>query len=121
MLATTTHDTKRAEDARLRVGMLSEMPERWRDAVAAPRRVWPRATVARTRRHARPNTSSIRRSSAAHPLDADRAWAYMLKAAREAKLETNWIEPNQQYEAELEHFVRGMLADPDVAGGDRRR
>ena len=33
LLATTTHDTKRAEDARLRVGLLSEMPERWRDAV----------------------------------------------------------------------------------------
>ena len=39
----------------------------------------------------------------------------MLKAAREAKLDTNWIEPNQHYEADLEWFVRGMLADPDVA------
>ncbi len=51
---------------------------------------------------------------AAHPLDAERACAYMLKAAREAKLETNWIEPDHQYEAGLEDFVRGMLADPDL-------
>ena len=39
----------------------------------------------------------------------------MLKAAREAKADTNWIEPDQQYEADLQWFVRGMLADPDVA------
>ena len=35
----------------------------------------------------------------AHPLDADRAWAYMLKAAREAKVETSWLEPNERYES----------------------
>ena len=51
---------------------------------------------------------------AAHPIDADRAWAYMLKAAREAKADTSWIEPNQAYEADLEQFVRGMIADPNV-------
>jgi (1->4)-alpha-D-glucan 1-alpha-D-glucosylmutase len=39
----------------------------------------------------------------------------MLKATREAKADTSWIEPNQQYEADLAWFIRGMLADPDVA------
>ena len=113
MLATTTHDTKRAEDARLRVGMLSEMPDRWRETVA-------RLDAIAARHRGVPSPS--RRAEylfyqtlvAAHPLDAERACAYMLKAAREAKLETNWIEPDQQYEAGLEDFVRGMLADPDV-------
>jgi (1->4)-alpha-D-glucan 1-alpha-D-glucosylmutase len=113
LLATTTHDTKRAEDARLRVGMLSEMPDRWRETVA-------RLDAVASRHRGVPSPS--RRAEylfyqtlvAAHPLDAERACAYMLKAARESKLETNWIEPDQQYEAELEDFVRGMLADADV-------
>jgi len=113
LLATTTHDSKRAEDARLRVGMLSEMPDRWRETIA-------RLDVIAAR-HRRVRSPSRRAEYlfyqtlvAAHPLDAERAWAYMLKASRESKLETSWIEPDQQYEADLEAFVRGMLADPDV-------
>lgn len=51
---------------------------------------------------------------AAHPISADRAWAYMLKASREAKEATSWIEPNQAYEGDLERFVRGMVDDPAV-------
>jgi (1->4)-alpha-D-glucan 1-alpha-D-glucosylmutase len=114
LLATTTHDTKRAEDARLRVGLLSEMPERWRDAVERLDR------LAARHRGAHPPSRAAeyllyQTLVAAHPLDTDRAWAYMLKAAREAKADTNWIEPDQQYEADLQWFVRGMLADPDVA------
>jgi (1->4)-alpha-D-glucan 1-alpha-D-glucosylmutase len=114
LLATTTHDTKRAEDARLRVGLLSEMPERWVEAVERL------DLLAARHRGAHPPSRAAeyllyQTLVAAHPIDADRAWAYMLKAAREAKADTNWIEPNQQYEADLQWFVRGMLADPDVA------
>ncbi len=50
----------------------------------------------------------------AHPLAADRAWAYMLKAAREAKVETSWSEPNERYEAALADFVRAMIDDAEV-------
>ncbi len=113
LLATTTHDTKRAEDARLRVGMLSEIPDRWRetverlDAIA----VRHRGVLSPSRRAEYLFYQTL---VAAHPLDAERAWAYMLKAARESKLETTWIQPDQQYESGLEDFVRGMLADPDV-------
>ncbi len=115
LLATTTHDTKRAEDARLRVGLLSEVPERWREAVE-------RLDILADRHRGahRPSRAAeylfYQTLVAAHPIDADRAWAYMLKAAREAKMDTNWIEPNQQYEADLQWFVRGMLADSEVAG-----
>jgi (1->4)-alpha-D-glucan 1-alpha-D-glucosylmutase len=113
LLATTTHDTKRAEDARLRVGMLSEIPDRWRetverlDAIA----VRHRGVLSPSRRAEYLFYQTL---VAAHPLDAERAWAYMLKAARESKLETTWIQPDQQYESGLEDFVRGMLADADV-------
>jgi (1->4)-alpha-D-glucan 1-alpha-D-glucosylmutase len=113
LLATTTHDTKRSEDARLRVALLAEMPEAWCAAVArlheiAKRRLGDRA----------PSRGAeyllYQTLVAAHPIDADRACAYMLKASREAKAETSWLEPDAAYEAELERFVRAMLADADV-------
>jgi (1->4)-alpha-D-glucan 1-alpha-D-glucosylmutase len=113
LLATTTHDTKRAEDARLRIGLLSEMPQRWRSVVARL------DVVAARHRGVHPPSREAeylfyQTMVGAHPLDADRAWAYMLKAAREAKIETNWLEPNLQYEADLERFVRAMAADTEV-------
>jgi (1->4)-alpha-D-glucan 1-alpha-D-glucosylmutase len=48
----------------------------------------------------------------AWPIDAGRAWAYMEKAAREAKRETSWTRPNPAYEDALRRFVEGTLADP---------
>jgi len=113
LLATTTHDTKRSEDARLRVGLLSEMPQQWRHTVERLDHL-----AARHRGVHSPSRTAkylfYQTLVAAHPIDADRAWAYMLKAGREAKLDTSWVEPNGQYEANLERFVRGMIADPDV-------
>lgn len=113
LLATTTHDTKRAEDARLRIGLLSEMPQRWGDAVTRLD-----AMAARHRGANPPSREAeylfYQTLVAAHPIDADRAAAYMLKAVREAKTETNWLEPNHEYEADLDAFVRGMVSDRDV-------
>ena len=113
LLATTTHDTKRAEDARLRVGLLTEIPERWREALVRL------DGIAARHRGAHPPSRRgeyllFQSLVAAHPIDADRAWAYMLKASREAKDETSWIDPDQEYESGLESFVRGMVADPDA-------
>ncbi|HYL71811.1 MAG TPA: malto-oligosyltrehalose synthase, partial [Candidatus Dormibacteraeota bacterium] len=50
----------------------------------------------------------------AHPLNADRASAYMLKAAREAKQDTSWLDPAEAYEAALDAFVRGVVEDSDI-------
>ena len=114
-LATTTHDSKRAEDARLRVALLAEMPERWSAAVGRLHAV--------AERHCGDEAPSphaeylfYQTLVAAHPIDAERAWAYMPKAVREAKEETSWLEPDAAYEAALERFVRQMVADPEVAG-----
>jgi (1->4)-alpha-D-glucan 1-alpha-D-glucosylmutase len=113
LLATTTHDTKRAEDARLRVALLVEMPERWRacvgrlDELAARHRGTPPASR-------QTEYLFYQTLVAAHPIGADRAWAYMLKAVRDAKRETNWIGPDQAYEENLERYVRAMISDPDV-------
>jgi (1->4)-alpha-D-glucan 1-alpha-D-glucosylmutase len=113
LLATTTHDSKRAEDARLRVTLLAEMPERWRAAVAHLHALAQSHFADRA-----PSRGAeyllYQTLVAAHPIDADRLWTYMLKASREAKQETSWLDPDPRYEADLERFVREMVVDPDV-------
>jgi (1->4)-alpha-D-glucan 1-alpha-D-glucosylmutase len=113
LLTTTTHDTKRAEDARLRVALLAEMPETWSAAVA---RLHALAKPRLGGRAPTPQAEYLLYQTlvAAHPVDAARLCAYMLKASREAKQETGWLEPDAKYEAELERFVREMAADPEV-------
>jgi (1->4)-alpha-D-glucan 1-alpha-D-glucosylmutase len=97
----------------VRVALLAEMPEQWGATVARLD-----VLAARHRGPRRPSRQAeylfYQTLVAAHPLGADRAWEYMLKASREAKRETNWLDPDQQYETHLERFVRGMVADPDV-------
>jgi (1->4)-alpha-D-glucan 1-alpha-D-glucosylmutase len=113
LLATTTHDTKRSEDARLRIAMLSEIPSRWGEALMVLHGI--------AARHCGEHLPSrpaeylfYQTLIGAFPVSADRAWAYMLKASREAKVETSWIDPNERYEAALEDFVRTMIDDPEV-------
>ncbi len=120
----TTHDTKRGEDVRARINVLSEIPESWR---------------ARVRRWSEMN-ASIRPIVDDEPVpDANdeyllyqtlvgtlpfdlceegalddyrlRIQEYMSKATREAKVHTSWINPNEEFDAGLREFV-GRLLDP---------
>ncbi|MDP9068923.1 MAG: malto-oligosyltrehalose synthase [Actinomycetota bacterium] len=110
MLATSTHDTKRSEDVRARLALLSEIPERWGEAVARwsemnephRREGWPDRNV---------EYLLYQTLVGAWPLDAGRATAYMEKAAKEAKVHTSWIDPDPAYDAALRGFVEGALAD----------
>jgi (1->4)-alpha-D-glucan 1-alpha-D-glucosylmutase len=110
MLALSTHDTKRSADVRARLALLSQDPAWWTDAAA------------RLRRAAEPHRTDRMPSEAdaylflqtvigAWPIDADRAAGYLAKAAKEAKLRTTWTDPHPAYDAALEAFVRGTLAD----------
>jgi (1->4)-alpha-D-glucan 1-alpha-D-glucosylmutase len=112
MLATSTHDTKRSEDVRVRIALLSEVPTRWREAVTR----WS-ALNERHRRGGFPdrNTEYLLYQTlvGAHPLPLDRALAYVEKTAREAKQHTSWLDPNAAYEDALAHFVTAILADPE--------
>ncbi len=113
LLATATHDTKRGEDAQLRLLLLAEIPQEWSALVERLR------AIAERHRHGRapsPKAEYLLYQTfvAASPIDADRMWAYMRKASREGKEDTNWLEPDEAYEADLERFVRDMLVDPDV-------
>src|SRR5713101_3292098 len=118
MTATATHDTKRGEDARARLMALAEIPGEWASAVAR----WKILNA--------PNlvtASEMRAPSAAFEymlyqvlLGAwpsgqrdgpflERMQAYALKAAREGKQETSWLNPNEAYEAGLKTFIARIL------------
>lgn len=113
LLTTATHDTKRGEDARVRIAMLSEMPAAWEEAVLR----WS-GMAQRYRSDAAPSRTAeyllYQTLVGAHPLNADRASAYMLKAAREPKQETSWLDPDATYEAALDAFVRGVVEDSEI-------
>jgi (1->4)-alpha-D-glucan 1-alpha-D-glucosylmutase len=110
MLASSTHDTKRSEDVRARLHLLSEIPERWRAAVER----WTELNE-RYRSGGFPdrNTEYLLYQTlvGAWPIETDRVVAYMEKASREAKVHTSWTQPNADYETALREFVKAILND----------
>ncbi|HEY5911020.1 MAG TPA: malto-oligosyltrehalose synthase [Verrucomicrobiae bacterium] len=110
MLATSTHDTKRSEDVRMRLCLLSEIPADWRTAVLR----WS-ATNEKHRRFDWPDRNFeyffYQTLVGAWPLPPERAVPVMEKAAREAKQHTSWSRPNPDYEAAVRDFVLGTLGD----------
>jgi len=116
MLTTSTHDTKRSEDVRARLALLSEIPDRWAAAVLG----WSALNARhRTREGPDRNTEYLLYQTlvGAHPISLDRLQAYLEKAAREAKAHTSWTAIDEGYEAALRQFVERTLADPQFAAG----
>lgn len=126
MLATATHDTKRGEDARLRIAAISEIPDQWRKAVA----MWMRINNRHRTRVDGPwapdrndeylfyqslvgawpaELAGAPIPAAAPPEFVDRMAAYMAKAVREAKVHTSWIHQDAAYEEAVDRFVRRTL------------
>ncbi|HSA90714.1 MAG TPA: malto-oligosyltrehalose synthase [Burkholderiales bacterium] len=121
MLASSTHDTKRSEDARARLAVLSELASLWRMTLARWR-VMNRSALAPSpgdEYHFYQALIAVWPGAATSEL-AGRLKGYMLKAAREAKEHTSWINPDAEYEAALERFVVRSLENKvflkDVAG-----
>lgn len=125
LLATSTHDSKRSEDVRARINVLSEIPDEWDMQV----RRWKRLNhmrKTRTGSDVYPTSNDefllYQTLLGTWPLEemdesgrADycaRIESYMLKAAREAKTNTSWINPNEEYERALSEFVRALLTPP---------
>jgi (1->4)-alpha-D-glucan 1-alpha-D-glucosylmutase len=127
MLATSTHDTKRGEDVRARLAVLSEMPEEWRhqiniwshilrarigdlEGTAPPDRndeysfyqlllgAWPAELTGVTR----PDSDSVSAFT-------ERLEGAMTKSLREAKIHSTWAAPNTSYEGAVISFVRVAL------------
>jgi len=122
MLATSTHDTKRSEDVRARINVLSEMTTTWRKWLAR----WSRMNRARKREidglpAPGPNQEYLLYQTLLgtwplEPMDEsalaeyrERIEAYMLKASREAKTRTSWSDVSAGYEEALVQFIRALL------------
>ena len=117
--ATSTHDTKRSEDVRARVNVLSEIPEEWESHLTRWRR-WnePKKELVNGLPVPEPNTEILLYQTllGAWPLYEEevpafkqRLKAYMVKAVREAKVFTNWLSPNSDYEGALATFLESIL------------
>jgi (1->4)-alpha-D-glucan 1-alpha-D-glucosylmutase len=112
MLTTSTHDNKRSEDVRSRISVISEIPDRWSEALHAWSQLTAPAWKNRTPdRHA--EYLLYQTLIGAWPITQDRTWAYMLKACREAKIRTSWHEPNTGYEENIRGFVDGVYQTPE--------
>jgi (1->4)-alpha-D-glucan 1-alpha-D-glucosylmutase len=117
MTATTTHDTKRSEDVRTRIAVLSELPDEWEaritrwlerahgyDAVPSPNDLY---LLFQTLVGAWPFAGE-------DPTLRERVTAYMTKAIREAKIETSWTRPDARYEAAVTSVVAHIFEDREL-------
>ena len=120
MTATATHDTKRGEDARARIMALSEIHGEWTSAVARWKVLNAPHLVIDGEMRAPSATFEYMLYQALlgawQPDDAaflERMQAYALKAAREGKEETSWLNPHEAYEAGLKTFIARILDRSD--------
>lgn len=125
MLATSTHDTKRSEDVRARIAVLSELPDQWKRHLARWSRLnrSKRVQVSDTTAPDRDDEYLIYQTllglwqpGAPMSVQVGRLQAYIVKAAREAKRATSWLNPDSEYESALGTFVASLLdtARPNV-------
>jgi len=126
MLSTSTHDTKRSADMRARIHVISEIPDRWRAAVNQ----WAEGNRAKKRRIGNSPAPDKNDEYALYqtllgcwpaqgvrdPELGRRLEAFVIKAAREAKARTQWINVNRAYESALIDFVRNLLSDTSAGG-----
>lgn len=122
MVTSSTHDSKRSEDMRARIDVLSEVPAAWRLAL----RRWSRLSRRKKRLHG--NALAPTRNDeyllyqtllGIWPLQTpddemagavrERVEAYMIKAVREAKTNSSWINPDEEYEQALREFIGALL------------
>ena len=126
--ATSTHDTKRSEDVRVRIAAVSEVPREWRGLLAR----WARQNrrflsdlegepgpdrndellLYQTLVGTYPD-AALEPGTAAFQEYAGRVKAYMQKAVREAKVHTSWTNVHAAYEEAVSRFVDGVLTSPD--------
>jgi (1->4)-alpha-D-glucan 1-alpha-D-glucosylmutase len=110
MLASSTHDTKKSEDVRARMNLLSEIPGEWRETVLR----WSKMNE-RHRRNNFPDRNMeylfYQTLVGAWPISLERILAFMEKASCEAKQHTDWNSRNSEYDLALKNFVMATLAD----------
>ncbi|CAN5615253.1 malto-oligosyltrehalose synthase [soil metagenome] len=125
VLSTSTHDTKRSEDVRARMAVISEMPEQWRRSLGRWRsqnRRWKgkfeeseapdgneEYLLYQTLLGSWPLQPFRELSDEARADYRARIQEYMAKAMKEAKLNTSWVQPNEQWDAAVATFIAKIL------------
>ena len=125
LLATSTHDTKRSEDVRARMVAISEIPELWRRSLqrwGTANHRWKRMVNDLEAPDANEEyllyqtllgTWPMQANGEPEPMPApdyiERIQAYMAKALKEAKINTSWIQPNEEWDAAMHDFVARIL------------
>src|SRR5581483_5611017 len=112
LLATQTHDAKRSADVRARIGALASVADEWASHVGR----WLERSEG-LRSDGAPDDVEryflFQTLVGAWPLSTERVEAYMCKSLREAKRNTNWVTPNEEWEAAVGRFCRGLCADQE--------
>jgi (1->4)-alpha-D-glucan 1-alpha-D-glucosylmutase len=112
--ATATHDTKRGEDARARLNVLTEIPDKWARRLErwsqwnAEHKVAVAGALAPT---ASEEVLIYQTLLASWPVDGARLAEFLLKALREAKQNSSWIAPHEEYERGVQKFAGQIMAD----------
>ncbi|HKD59488.1 MAG TPA: malto-oligosyltrehalose synthase [Terracidiphilus sp.] len=112
MATLSTHDTKRSDDVRARLAVLTESAGQWKTFLKR----WSRQNAFfKANGHPDRNTEYFLYQTmiGAWPIEANRLGGYMLKAAREAKQQTNWTQPNREFEDALQLFIDRLYASSD--------
>lgn len=127
LITTSTHDTKRSEDVRARINVLSEIPEKWRKCLAR----WSLINMKKkpfVEGQAAPDRNEeyllyqtligswplANAEGPEYDIFKKRVMDYMIKALREAKVNTSWISPNTAYENAVTTFIDAILSDAPV-------
>jgi (1->4)-alpha-D-glucan 1-alpha-D-glucosylmutase len=120
LLASTTHDTKRSEDARARIAVLSEIPGEWQNWIYEWRK------INSGRKHSVDGESAPSANEeyllyqtllgtwpvspeAIDKTYVERMQRYLLKAIKEAKVNSSWIQPNEEWENAVTSFIAKVL------------
>lgn len=120
MLTTATHDTKRGEDARMRIHVLTELPDEWRAHLLQWAQINERAKIYVNGQLAPDRADEYLyyqsllgmwppRGTTADEDTIQRMKSFMNKALKEAKVHTSWINPSNEYDAAMETFVEQTL------------
>jgi (1->4)-alpha-D-glucan 1-alpha-D-glucosylmutase len=109
MTTLSTHDTKRSEDVRARLAVLSELPDEWGRALTS----WRARSAAYRPELLDANTEYLLWQTlvGAWPIDSHRLTGYLEKATREAKWLTTWVDPDPAYDAAVRQFAESVLGD----------
>ena len=120
MTTLSTHDTKRSEDVRARLCVLSEFPTEWAETV----RRWREQATPYRSRDGLPDPATeylawqtlVGTWGAGGPIPFERLGQYLRKATREAKRHTSWTSPDPDFDDAVQAFASGVLSDAELIG-----